>query len=82
MTKRYDVSADTARKKDNGYYWSVKIGAAFPRDDGSIDVVLDALPITTLDKNGNPQIRLKLWPAKEGERAPSSPAGLDDDVPF
>lgn len=87
MAKRFDVVADTPRKKDNGYAWTVRIGTAWQRDDGSIDIVLDALPISSSDKNGNPQVRLKLWEAKDEGAQKSAPApqrsvDFNDDVPF
>ncbi len=94
MSKRFDVVADTPRRKDNGYAWTVRIGTGWQRDDGSIDITLDALPISSTDKNGNPQVRLKLWEAKSegrsygggGSGAPNTggtfPYDMNDDVPF
>ena len=77
---RYDVL--TSRKDKDGKWRNTKIGAAFPKDGGRIDIVLDALPVSIYEG----QVRMTLFEAKAKDEAPSKPAvannDMNDDIPF
>lgn len=76
---RYDVL--TSRKDKDGKWRNTKIGAAFPKDGGRIDIVLDALPVSIYEG----QVRMTLFEAKPKDEAPSRPAvkeEMNDDIPF
>lgn len=45
--QRYDLSSPRP-KKDGSTFWQ-KVGSAFPRDDGSFHLVLDAYPLPGKD---------------------------------
>jgi hypothetical protein len=80
MTDRYD--AVVSRKDKTGKWRSTKIGAAFPSENGRINVVLSALPLTGSDG----QAQITLFPAqeKDNQSQGSAPRGNDmnDDIPF
>lgn len=80
MTERYDA---VVSRKDRGGKWrSTRIGAAFPGENGRINVVLSALPLTGSD--GQAQITLFPAETKENQSQGSAPRGNDmnDDIPF
>lgn len=80
MTERYD--AVVSRKDKGGKWRSTKIGAAFPSENGRINVVLSALPLTGSD--GQAQITLFPAEAKDNQSQGSSPRSNDmnDDITF
>lgn len=81
MSKRYDVV--TSRKDSQGKWRNTKIGAAFPKDGGRIDIVLDSLPISIWEG----QVRMTLFEAKPKDGAAPQKVetqsnDLDDSIPF
>ena len=89
MAKRFDICAPRSGKDDKTYW--TKIGTAWQKDKGGIQLVFDALPIP--DKEG--RVVANLFEPKDreqtgGTRAPAKQAAggwggrdnLDDDVPF
>jgi hypothetical protein len=82
MTDRYD--AVVSRKDKTGKWRSTRIGVAFPSENGRINVVLSALPLTSSD--GQAYITLFPAEAKDGkaESQGSAPRGNDmsDEIPF
>lgn len=82
MTRPFTVS--TPRKRKDGKTFWLKIGAAWPRDDGGFKVDLDALPIA--DAEG--KVTLLISPPREdsGDQAPQRGGGpmgdIDDAIPF
>lgn len=61
--QRYDLSSPRP-KKDGGTHWQ-KVGAAFPRDDGSFSLVLDAYPLP--DKDGRVSLIMSVPKPKAGK---------------
>lgn len=82
MTDRYD--AVVSRKDKTGKWRSTRIGVAFPSENGRINVVLSALPLSGPD--GQAQITLFPAEAKDGkaDSQGSAPRGsdMDDQIPF
>lgn len=78
MTERYDVV--TSRKDKDGKWRSTRIGAAFPKENDRISIVLDAAPFS----NGEGQAWLTLFPykPKDQQAAPAAADDMNDDVPF
>lgn len=79
MTRPFTVS--TPRKRKDGKTFWLKIGVAWPRDDGGFKVDLDALPIP--DAEG--KVTLLISPPREdsGDPAPRGSHGeIEDSVPF
>lgn len=80
MTGRYD--AVVSRKDKTGKWRSTRIGVAFPSDNGRINVVLSALPLT----GGDGQAYITLFPAeeKDNQSQGNAPRGddMNDDIPF
>lgn len=80
---RYDVL--TSRKDKDGKWRNTKIGAAFPKDGGRIDIVLDALPVSIYEG----QVRMTLFEAKPKDAAKETASSgslpqndMDDQIPF
>lgn len=78
MTTRFDIKTPRPRK-DGKTFW-LKVGTLFANNDGSMSIVLDALPLP----NEKGQVVLKAWPPKDGDRDAHKPAqdDFDDGVPF
>lgn len=81
--KPHNVS--TPRKRKDGKTFWMKVGAAWPRDDGGFKIDLDALPIP--DAEG--KVMLLVSPPKEYEDVASgdqpargSHGEIDDEIPF
>ena len=71
---RYDLISP--REDKNGKTRWHKVGAAFPRDNGSFSLVFDALPLP--DKDGN--VRLLMSEAKPRDDAPRQNTQRADDL--
>lgn len=70
-SQRYDVLAPTGRRKPDGKDYMVRIGTMFENRAG-FSLILDALPITTLDQDGRPRVTLVAFPADTERQAQSS----------
>lgn len=68
--KRYDLISPR-KSKDGKTRW-LKVGAAFPKDNGSFSLVLDALPLP--DEDGRVSLLMSEPKPREDRR--------DDDVGF
>jgi hypothetical protein len=85
MTKRYNVRADTGRKKDDGKSFYTNIGSAWEVKGGGFSISLDALPLPTYDEKYGLQTRLLMYPADDVQvqaQAPFKSDALDDEIPF
>ena len=85
MTKRYNVRADTGRKKDDGKSFMVNIGSAWEVKGGGFSISLDVLPLPTYDEKYGLQTRLLMYPADDVQdqaQAPFKSDALDDEIPF
>jgi len=61
MAERYDLK--TARVDKNGKTWWTKIGVMFPMkgDKDGFNLSFEALPIPTLNQEGNLEVRVVAW---------------------
>lgn len=72
MSKEY-FEVSTVRDDESGKAWWTRVGAAFRNKDGSLSVVLDALPV-----NGKLQIRKPL-PRQDSDEKKGSKAAPPTD---
>jgi len=83
MTDRYDICTPRPGK-DGKTYWT-RIGSGFPRDDGSISLSFDALPVGGHDEKYGYRVSAMLFPAKPREGRAATPQGggdPDERIPF
>jgi hypothetical protein len=96
MADRYDLKV--ARQGKDGKTWWTKIGVMFPmRDRDGFNITLEALPLQTLNDQGQLECRIAAWePYKDeantrvdnrGAEPTSSPPqmsgnGPEEDIPF
>ena len=90
MAKRFDIL--TPRKGRDGKTYFTKIGVAFENKNGGYSLSFEALPIASMNDDGNIETRALMMEPRERDDAPrnGTPArnnrapvdDLDDSVPF
>lgn len=85
----------TFRPRPGGKPFGHKIGSARVNDDGTIDMYFDSQPLTTLSKDGTPQVHARISPKQDkggfggGRTEPAPPRratpkddDFEDGIPF
>jgi hypothetical protein len=90
---RYNLTVP--RTDQNGKVWWTKIGVMFPmKDKDGFQLKLEALPLSSLDQNGQIECKVVAWSADEDQKRDAPPSreeqqpepgdddDLDDEIPF
>ncbi len=73
MADRYDLKV--ARQGKDGKTWWTKIGVMFPmKDRDGFNITLEALPLQTMNDQGQMECRITAWEPYKDDRSP----GYDD----
>lgn len=86
MAKPHRVCSPRKDKRTGKTYWTT-IGSAWVRDTGSISVVLDALPLVTLNRDGDGTVcEFIIFPPdaddKRGGRQTQARSEPEDDIQY